>query len=152
MQLVCLLSLLKVLYTPHRGPIVVVSYGPALLLWQLGLDTEQISVPFSLKPHGVPSPCGHNCMLHATVCLTVMPLFSDITKVSTIGQFQEWQKPHPLISCCAVQTRYYRLRIKSRWKLPGRQWELNPQPSEQLRPMTIKTSSSTEMAMVAFTL
>ena len=23
-------------------------------------------------------------------------------------------------------------------KLPGRQWESNPQPSEQLRPMTIK--------------
>ena len=31
-------------------------------------------------------------------------------------------------------------------KLPGRQWESNPQPSEQLRPMTIKTSASTETA------
>ena len=28
--------------------------------------------------------------------------------------------------------------------MPGRQWESNPQPSEQLRPMTIKTSASTE--------
>ena len=34
------------------------------------------------------------------------------------------------------------------WKLPGRQWESNPQPSEQLRPMTIKTSASTETAPV----
>ena len=31
-------------------------------------------------------------------------------------------------------------------KLPGRQWESNPQPSEQLQPMTIKTSASIEMA------
>ena len=31
-------------------------------------------------------------------------------------------------------------------KLLGRQWESNPQPSEQLQPMTIKTSTSTEMA------
>ena len=35
-------------------------------------------------------------------------------------------------------------------KLPGRQWESNPQPSEQLRPMTIKTSTSTETATTAY--
>ena len=35
-------------------------------------------------------------------------------------------------------------------KLPGWQWESNPQPSEQLRPMTIKTSASTEMATTAW--
>ena len=35
-------------------------------------------------------------------------------------------------------------------KLPGRQWESNPQPSEQLRPMTIKTSASTETATTAY--
>ena len=35
-------------------------------------------------------------------------------------------------------------------KLPGRQWESNPQPSEQLRAMTIKTSASTEMATTAY--
>ena len=34
-------------------------------------------------------------------------------------------------------------------KLPGRQWESNPQPSEQLRPMTIKTCTSTETATTA---
>ena len=34
-------------------------------------------------------------------------------------------------------------------KLPGRQWESNPQRSEQLRPMTIKTSASTETATTA---
>ena len=38
-----------------------------------------------LEPHGVPGPCGHSCMVCATVCLTVMPSFSDITDVSTIG-------------------------------------------------------------------
>ena len=36
-------------------------------------------------------------------------------------------------------------------KLLGRQWESNPQPSEQLRPMTIKTSASTETATTAYT-
>ena len=35
-------------------------------------------------------------------------------------------------------------------KLPGRQWESNPQPSEQLRPMTIKISTSTETATTAY--
>ena len=34
-------------------------------------------------------------------------------------------------------------------KLPGRQWESNSQPSERLRPMTIKTSASTETATIA---
>ena len=35
-------------------------------------------------------------------------------------------------------------------KLPDRQWEWNPQPSEQLLPMTIKTSASTETAKAAY--
>ena len=35
-------------------------------------------------------------------------------------------------------------------KLPGRQWESTPQPSEQLRPMTIKTGASTETATTAY--
>ena len=34
-------------------------------------------------------------------------------------------------------------------KLPDRQWESNPQPSEQLRPMTIKISASIETATTA---
>ena len=36
-------------YTPQRSPVVTVSYEPAPLLRQLGLDTERISVPFSSK-------------------------------------------------------------------------------------------------------
>ena len=35
-------------------------------------------------------------------------------------------------------------------KLPGREWESNPQPSEQLRPMTIEISASTEMATTPY--
>ena len=74
-------------YTPQRGPIVIVSYGPAPVCRLLGLDTERISVPFLLErrePRGVPSPCGHSCMACATVCLTVVPSFSDTTDVSAI--------------------------------------------------------------------
>ena len=37
-------------------------------------------------------------------------------------------------------------------KLPSRQWESNPQPSEQLRPMTLKTTASTETATTAYLL
>ena len=35
-------------------------------------------------------------------------------------------------------------------KLPGRQWKSNPQPSEQLWPMMIKTIASTETATTAY--
>ena len=35
-------------------------------------------------------------------------------------------------------------------KLPNQQWESNPQSSEQLRPMAIKTSASTAMATTAY--
>ena len=48
------------------------------------------------------------------VCLTVVPSFSDITpRFDYQPQFQDQQKPHPLISRRVVQRRYYRLRIKS---------------------------------------
>ena len=43
--------------------------------------------PFLLErrePYGVHSPCGHRCMVCATVCLTVMPSFSVIIDGSTI--------------------------------------------------------------------
>ena len=38
------------------------------------------------EPHGVPSPRCHSFMACATICLTVIPSFSDITDVSTMGQ------------------------------------------------------------------
>ena len=44
---------------------------------------------------------------------------------------------------------YIRGRELDLRKLPGRQWESNSQPSEQLQPMTIKTSASTETATTA---
>ena len=49
MKLVYLFSSLRVLYTPPRDLIIVVSYVPAPLLQQLGLETERIIVPFSSK-------------------------------------------------------------------------------------------------------
>ena len=71
-------SPLRVLYTPHRGLFVVVSYGPAPLMRQLGFLLE------SRQRQGVPIPYGHSCMVYATACLTVIPSFSDINYVSTI--------------------------------------------------------------------
>ena len=35
-------------------------------------------------------------------------------------------------------------------KLSSREWESNPQPFEQLRPITIKTSASTETATAVY--
>ena len=45
---------------------------------------------------GVPSPCGHSCMVCATVCLTAMPSFSDISDFQQSAKFQGRQKLHPL--------------------------------------------------------
>ena len=92
MLLVYLFSPLQVLYMPHQGLVVVVSYVPAPLLRLLGLDTERIIVPFSSKD--VSSMVYLACMATvtwcvATACLTVMPSFSDITDVSTMTTFQD---------------------------------------------------------------
>ena len=133
----------------HWRHVVVVSYGPAPPLraaaW-LRHRTEYCAFLLQRhEPHGVPSPCRHNCMV--CYCLSnSYAIISDITDVSTISQFQDQQKPHLLISRRAVRRWHYRPRIKSGWKLPCWQWKLNPQPSVQLRPMMIKTSTSTEMA------
>ena len=72
----------RLLYTPHRGHVVVVSYGPAPLLRLLGLESTDYcaSLLERREPHGVSSSCGHSCVLCATVCPTVMPLFSEITE------------------------------------------------------------------------
>ena len=39
------------------------------------------------EPYGISSSCAQSCTVcvYATVCLTVIPLFSDITDVSTIS-------------------------------------------------------------------
>ena len=110
-------------YTPQRGPAVIVSYGPAPLLRQRGLDTERISVPFLLErrePHGVPSPCGHRFMVYATVCLTVVPSFSDINNVSTIGHsFKTDRSRIPLFHITQYGDDIIRRELNLR-KLPGR--------------------------------
>ena len=84
-----LFSPLLALYTPNRDPVVVVPYLPAPQLRLRGLDTERIIFCAFLlerrEPRGVPSKCGHSCMVCASVYLTVTPSFSDITDVSIIG-------------------------------------------------------------------
>ena len=82
----------------------------------------------------------------ATVCLTVMLSFSDTTDVLTIGHsFKIDRSRTPLFYVAQYEDNIVGLELNLR-KLPGRQWESNPQPSEQLRLMTIKTSASTETA------
>ena len=60
----------------HRDPVVVL-FGPASLLRQLGLDIERIilSFPTNARTTWRTCPCSHSCMACATVCLTVMPSF-----------------------------------------------------------------------------
>ena len=65
------------------------------------------------EPHGVPSPCGHICTVCATVCLTVMPSFLHNRCFNYQPQFQDRQKPYPLISRRVVRRGHYRPRIKS---------------------------------------
>ena len=134
---------LRVLYTPHRGP-VVVSFGPASLLRQLGLDTERIIVPFSSKDVNHIACIAHPVTDEWCVLLFVqhVPSFSDITEVATIGHSSRPTEA----ARHAVRGQHYRPRIKYPRSLPGRQWESNPLPSEQLPPTTIKTSATTETA------
>ena len=46
------------------------------------------------EPHGIPSPCGHSCMIHTIVSLTAMPSFSHITDVLTISQSLKTDNRH----------------------------------------------------------
>ena len=120
-----LFSRLRVLYTLRRCPVVIVSYGPAPLLRQLGLDREQTFLLERRERHGVPSPRGQSCMVCDTVCLTVMSPFSDITDVLTIGHsFKTERSRTPLFHVAQygddITGREFNLR-----KLPGRQWESN---------------------------
>ena len=70
---------LRALYTPHRVPVVVVSYAPVPILRQLGLNchTESDGTDYcaflleSRESHGVPSPCDHSCMVCVCVCVCV---------------------------------------------------------------------------------
>ena len=64
-------------------------------------------------------------------------------------QFQDRQKPHPLFHVAQYGDDIIGRELNLR-KLPGRQWESNPQPSEQLQPITIKTSASTETVTAAY--
>ena len=79
------------------------------------------------EPHGVPSPCGHSCMVCATVCLTVVPSFSDTTDVSTIGHSSKTDRSRtPLFHVAQYGDDIIGRELNLR-KLPGRQWESCPQ-------------------------
>ena len=95
--------------------------------------------------HGVPSPCGLSYKVCVTVCLTGVPSFSDITDVSTIGQSSKTDRSRTPLFHVAK----YGDDIISQ-KTAQSQRESNPQPSEQLRPMTIKTSAYTESATASY--
>ena len=81
-------------------------------------------------------------MVCATVCLTVVPSFSDITDVSTIGHSSKTDRSRtPLFHVVQYGDDIIGRELNLRKPL-CRQWESNPQPSEQLRPITIKTHIS----------
>ena len=102
---------LRVLYTPHRGPVVVVSYGPTQLIRLLGLDTQRIIGPLPTKGVNHMAYLAHLATLCTTVCLRVTPSSSDITDVSTIGHsFKTDRSRAPSFH---VRRRHYRPIIKS---------------------------------------
>ena len=79
------------------------------------------------EPHGVPSPCDHSCIVYATVCLTVVPLFSDTTNVSTIDHSSKTDRSRtPLFHVAQYEDDIIGRELNLR-KLPGRQWESCPQ-------------------------
>ena len=76
-------------------------------------------------------------------------VFSHISDVSTIGHSSKIDRSRtPLFHVAQYGDDIVGRELNLR-KLPGRQWESNQQPSEQLRPITIKSSVSTETTTAA---
>ena len=128
MEVVDLFSPLRVLYTPHQGP--VVPYGPEPLLEKLGLDTEWIIVPFFPKSVNHMAYLAHVVTVIWCLLLFVFAIHCSVLKSSFLfcyaivfkhkgcfncpPQFQDQQSPHPLF--CIAQCRDV---------IIGREWNLH---------------------------
>ena len=79
-------------------------------------------------------------------------IVSDITDVSTIGHsFKTDRSRIPLFHVAQYGDDIIGRELNLR-KVPSRYSESNPQPSEQLRPMTVMISASTETATAPYKL
>ena len=86
----------------------------------------------------------------ATAYLTVMPSFSDVTDISVSRHSRKTDNRRTPLSHVAQYEHDIIGRELNLRKLPGRQRESNPQPSEEVRPTTIKTTDSAELATEAY--
>ena len=82
------------LFSPNKYYILLIGARCCCVIWAsitnlaawLGHWTDYCAFRLERRvPHGVHSPYWYSCMICATVCLTVMPSFSDITDVSAIS-------------------------------------------------------------------
>ena len=104
------------------GLVVVVSHKPAPLMRQLGSDKERIIVPFFSKGVNHMAYLARVVTVVSCVCYCLSNSYGIVFRHNQHSnyrpQFQDRQKPHPLISRRAVRRRHYRPRILR--KLPGR--------------------------------
>ena len=89
-------------------------------------------------------------MVCATVCLTVVPSFSDTTNVSTIGHSSKTDRSRTSLFHVAQYGDDIIGRELNLRKLPVGSENRAHKPYEQLRPIMIKTNASTESATAAY--
>ena len=128
----------SIIYSTPEPVVVLVRASPIIDAALLRDRTDYCTFLIERRePQGVPSSCDHSCIV------AVIPSFSDITDVSTIvHRLKTDRNRAPLIHVAQYGDDIIG-RIKSQ-KTVRYQLESNPQPSQQLRPMTIKTSASAE--------
>ena len=89
-------------------------------------------------------------MVCATVCLTVVPSFSDTTVVSTISHSSKTDRSRtPLFHVAQYGDDIIGRELNLK-KLPVGSGNRAHKPYEQLRPIMIKTNASTESATAAY--
>ena len=86
----------------------------------------------------------------ATVCLTVVPSFSDTTDVSTIGHSSKTDRSRTHLFHVAQYEDDIIGRELNLRKLPVGSGNRAHKPYEQMRPIMIKTNASTESATATY--
>ena len=108
--------------TYQQDSIVIVSYETAAA-WLRHRTVYCAFLPERREPHGVPSVCGHSCMVYPTVCQTVMPSFSDTQYFSYWSQlatcYFRMSTTEPLCSPACRKRQLLKATIFGSWILEG---------------------------------
>ena len=106
--------------------------------------------PWLIAGTNLPTPKGWIAWLAKSDCthITLSKVITQLNPKAPEGNEPRWLGPRPTQYQWTNGAVHYRPRIQSQ-KTAQSAVGVNPKPSEQLRPMTIKTSASTESATTA---